>query len=291
MLHHAQRRGSFGVFAALSLALLAAPAVATAAPSDVDGARAAPVETPAPAPAPEQPAPEQPAPPEVIDGGATLEGPRDPAEHDVPMTRIVSGPALPRRGVGMLASGAALTGLGVAGRVALEVFWGAVVGLKPGDPFQRTSTGNIILLTNMNNVLVASGLGLMSGGLHRRGFYDGRVHRPRSLAADDAGLAHDERARYEKLRRDGIIVLTLGAALWGSTRGIFLSVVNACETNACVYGYLESTYWVTATMIHAGAGMLAYSSGRLRASHGRRARWALAPMLGPARGLSVAGSF
>ncbi len=213
----------------------------------------------------------------------------DAEPSDIPMSRMaVAPPAITSSGVGMLTSGAILAGLGVGGRVAMEVYWGAVVGLKPSDPFQKSSIRNIILLTNINNVFVVSGLGLLTGGLYRRGLYDG-MHRPRPL--DDKAPTT---ARYEKMRRDGAIILTLGAALWGSTRGIFLGIANDCTSNGCVYGYLESTYWATAIMVHVGAGMLAYSSGRLRADRGReraRIRWTLTPMLGRARGLGVAGSF
>ncbi len=287
--------------AALTLALLGAPSLASAAPATIAEPESSEANAAEPASEPATPAaPGIDAPPAASEPATLISSSEASARPETsgdeplggahaPMSRMAYGPhVIPPRGVGMLTSGAVLAGLGVAGRVALEVYWGAVVGLEPSDPFQKTSTRNIILLTNVNNVFVVSGLGLLAGGLYRRGLHDG-MQRPRPLA-DKATT----KARFEKMRRDGVIILTLGAALWGSTRGIFLGIANDCSTNGCVYGYLESTYWATAIMVHVGAGMLAYSSGRLRADRGReqaRFRWTLTPMLGRARGLGVAGSF
>lgn len=230
----------------LLAAVLAAaePAVAepTAAPPDASTTAA-----PAPAPAAEPPAP----------------------------TAITIQP-LPKSGRGMLIAGGVLTGLGVVGRIALEVYWSTAAQIVPSDPFQRWSLKDLAFVTNWNNLMFfAPGLGLMTAGAHRRGYYD---------------VARGHRRDARRMRLVGLGMLGGGLGLLALTRALFVPIADACPSNSCAYTYLETTFWIGAGATFAGAAHLAYAAGQRRG--GPVARVRVAPSLSPTfAGFTLAGRF
>jgi hypothetical protein len=181
-----------------------------------------------------------------------------------------------RRGTGLIATGAALTGIGVAGRFALEGFWFGVVGLDPKARFGTWSVANIALVTNMNNVFVLSGAGLLAGGLFRRGRW-----------AAAKGRQPYGRLASKGMRRLGWSLFGAGIGAWVVSRWLSMVVIDECRTNACVYGFLESTYWLSAALAIPGLALAAHAEG-----FSQRAQMALQPL--PVRGgggLQLGGRF
>lgn len=179
-----------------------------------------------------------------------------------------------KTGRGMLIAGGVLTGVGVLGRIGLEVFWSTAAQLHPGSPFGTWSLANIAFLTNWNSAMFfGPGLGLLAGGAYRRGRHEaGR------------GTVRDAR----QIRRLGIGLLGGGLGLWALTRALMLPIANSCGSNACFYTTLESTFWISAGATFAGAAHLAYAQGYLRGA----ARVRVAPSLTPSfAGFAVSGRF
>ncbi|MDC0718761.1 hypothetical protein [Nannocystis bainbridge] len=238
--------------------VLAAPGeeASGASPAAVDGTEAATSTSPTPA---------DPAAP-----GALVPAP--------PATRpavVVSSPVRrAKTGRGLLIAGGVLTGLGVVGRIGLEVFWSTAAQIVPNDPFARWSTANLVFVTNWNNLMFfGPGLGLLTAGAYRRGGHE-------------AGLGKLRDAR--RMRLVGIGLLGGGLGLWALSRALFLPIADACPSNRCAYTTLETTFWVGAGAIFAGAAHLAYATGYSRAA----ARVQVAPSLGPGfAGLGLTGRF
>lgn len=184
-----------------------------------------------------------------------------------------SAPTKRKTGRGLLIAGSVLTGVGALGRVGLEVFWTTTAGLKPGEPFGRWSLANIAFLTNWNSVMFfGPGLGLLTAGAHRRGRDDAARGRPLDLT------------RRHKL---GVGLLSGGLGLFVLSRALLLPLSRACDTNACFYGAMESTFWVSAGATFVGATQLAYTRGARRG-----ANISLVPSLGRGfAGLAAAGAF
>ncbi|MCA9688910.1 MAG: hypothetical protein KC636_04825 [Myxococcales bacterium] len=190
-------------------------------------------------------------------------------------------PQRPRAGRGLLVAGDVFMALGFLGRVGLEVFWIAGAKLRPNEPFGRWSLSNVIFVSNWPNVFTATSLGLITAGSYRRG---------RAQYDLDGGAAHREtRAVHTR----GLIILGVGLTSWLLTRALFIPVVNACHTNGCVYGYLESTHWATGALIFTGAAMSAQAGGYLRQrDRPRRVSLSVAPTLGQTyQGLTLTGAF
>ena len=181
---------------------------------------------------------------------------------------------LQRDGRAMLVAGGLLTGAGVLGRVGLEVFWRTTAGLEPGAPFGKWSLANIAFVTNWNSAMfLGPGLGLLAGGMYRR-------------ARHDALPGRGQAAR--RMRRVGVGLLGGGLGLWVLTRAVMLPIADACGSNACFYGTLESTFWIGTAATFTGALHLAYAQGHLRGA----SRVQLAPSLGMGfTGLTVSGRF
>lgn len=217
--------------------------------------------------------------PEAGASQADAEGPSEPAAASpAPSVTASDGTAAkpgqrPRTGRGMLIAGGVLTGLGVVGRIGLEVFWGTAAQIVPTDPFPRWSVANIVFLTNWNNVMFfGPGLGLLTAGAYRRGKHQ----------AELGGARNGER-----MRRVGIGMLAGGLGLWALSRALFLPISGACS-NRCAYATLETTFWISAGAIFAGAAHLAYGTGYAR----NRAALRVAPGIGPGfAGVSLAGRF
>lgn len=177
-----------------------------------------------------------------------------------------------RTGRGMLIAGGVLTGLGVVGRIGLEVFWSTAARIVPTDPFARWSTANVVFLTNWNNLMFfGPGLGLLTAGAYRRGAHEARI-----------GEIRDTR----RMRKVGIGMLSGGLGLWALSRALFLPIADACGSNRCAYTTLETTFWIGAGAIFAGAAHLAYATGY------SRARVSVAPSFAPGLvGLGLSGRF
>jgi hypothetical protein len=178
-----------------------------------------------------------------------------------------------RTGRGMLIAGGVLTGLGVLGRIGLEVFWSTAAKIVPDDPFPRWSVPNLVFLTNWNNIMFfGPGLGLLTAGAYRRGGHEAR-----------SGRLRDAR----KMRAVGIGLLAGGLGLWALSRALFLPISDNCS-NRCAYTTLETTFWIGAGATFAGAAHLAYATGYQRGKPTVR----VAPGLGPGyAGLALAGRF
>lgn len=178
-----------------------------------------------------------------------------------------------RTGRGMLIAGGVLTGLGVVGRIGLEVFWSTAAKIVPTDPFPRWSVANVVFVTNWNNVMFfGPGLGLLTAEAYRRGGHEARL-----------GLVRDAR----RMRKVGIGLLAGGLGLWALSRALFLPISDACS-NRCTYTTLETTFWIGAGATFAGAAHLAYATGYARS----RATVRVAPAFSPGfAGVALAGRF
>jgi hypothetical protein len=181
----------------------------------------------------------------VLAGSPGTQSESAPAAAATPA--VQDAPKRERKGLGLLITGASVAGLGAVSRIAMEGFWFGTVGLRAQDPFQRWSVNGIITMTNLGNVFVAPGLTMVGVGAFRRGHYLG-----------DAILSPKQRATRRKL---GWALLGSGAGLFVLTRAIAMPVVNACESNGCVYGYLESTYWLSLAALTPGLVMTSWSAG------------------------------
>jgi len=179
-----------------------------------------------------------------------------------------------KTGRGLLIAGGVLTGLGVVGRIGLEVFWSTAAQIVPTDPFARWSTGNLVFVTNWNNLMFfGPGLGLLTAGAYRRGGHEAGLGKPRDA---------------RRMRLVGIGLLSRGLGLWALSRALFLPIADACPSNRCAYTTLETTFWIGTGAIFAGAAHLAYGTGYSRAA----AKVSVAPSLGPGfAGLGLAGRF
>ncbi|WP_422882930.1 hypothetical protein [Nannocystis pusilla] len=223
----------------------------------------------------------EPASPTAVDGteaaSAPAPTPADPVATGAVVPAPTTAPARPTRaktGRGLLIAGGVLTGLGVVGRIGLEVFWSTAAQIVPTDPFARWSTANLVFVTNWNNLMFfGPGLGLLTAGAYRRGGHE-------------AGLGKVRDAR--RMRLVGIGLLSGGLGLWALSRALFLPIADACPSNRCAYTTLETTFWIGAGAIFAGAAHLAYGTGYSRAA----AKVQVAPSLGPGyAGLGLAGRF
>ncbi|MDC0675029.1 hypothetical protein [Nannocystis radixulma] len=179
-----------------------------------------------------------------------------------------------KTGRGMLIAGGVLTGLGVVGRIGLEVFWSTAAQIVPTDPFGRWSTANLAFVTNWNNLMFfGPGLGLLTAGAYRRGGHEARLGKVRDA---------------KRMRLVGIGLLSGGLGLWALSRALFLPIADACPSNRCAYTTLETTFWIGTGAIFAGAAHLAYGTGYSKAA----AKVSVAPSLGPGfAGLGLAGRF
>jgi hypothetical protein len=175
-----------------------------------------------------------------------------PAEEQPPASRATTaGESRTRSGTGLLIAGGITGALGLGFRVALEGFWFGTVGLPANDPFQRWSISGIATVTNLGNAFVAPGLAMVGVGAYRRG---------------RAGLVRSDVAS-RRGRLAGWALLGAGAGLFAVTRAAALPVLRSCSTNGCAYGYLESTYWVSAVLFTPG---LVLTTLALGASRGER---------------------
>lgn len=193
-----------------------------------------------------------------------------------------------RRGRAMTIAGATLTGLGLAGRLAIDVFLGTVADLDAREPYGRWNIGPFFMATVFSNAPTIAGIGLLGGGLYRE------------------ARAHGRRFRHPPSRRNKRIgwgLLGGGLGLWALSRATFLPWTKACRSNGCAYGYLESSYFLSAGMVITGAAIVARQRGFERAEAyedanyieiaGRRRRApSLTPVVSPTfQGLSVSGRF
>lgn len=248
--------------ALLLAVVLAAPASASEASApdpapaaaDTPGAAETSATPPADAPSPDSTTP---------DTSATLRS-------------IPAPPGARKTGRGLLIAGGVLTGFGVLGRIALEVYWSTAAQIVPGDPFGRWSVANVALVTNMNNVLFfGTGLGLLTAGARRRGDADAWSGRWRD---------------HRRMRLVGIGLLGGGLGLLALSRALFIPIADACPTNVCAYTTLETTFWIGAGATFAGAAHLAYAVGQQRSGSNVRVR--VTPNLAPTfAGLALAGRF
>ncbi|WAS90228.1 hypothetical protein [Nannocystis punicea] len=228
----------------------------------------------------------EPATPAAVDGT-----PADAATPATPADATATGamtPAAPvpeaspgrkaKTGRGLLIAGGVLTGLGVVGRIALEAYWSTAAQIVPTDPFARWSTANLVFVTNWNNLMFfGPGLGLLTAGAYRRGAHEASLGKVRDA---------------QRMRRVGIGLLGGGLGLWVLSRALFLPIAEACPSNRCAYTTLETTFWIGAGAIFAGAAHLAYGTGYLRAGARARVRVQVAPSFGPGfGGLALAGRF
>lgn len=180
-----------------------------------------------------------------------------------------------RSGKAMMATGGALLGLGVLGRIAIEGFWVGVARLEPREPFGAWSLPNIALFTAFSNAFVLPGLTLMSVGVGRYG---------RWRAQSEGFVA--PRWTGRRAERVGWGLVAGGLALWVVTRALAGPIMTLCRSNGCAYGYLESTHWVALSAVTSGAIVVG-----LNASDDPRAL-AWGPWLGAGvSGWSVGGRF
>jgi hypothetical protein len=229
----------------------------------------------------------EPATPAAVDGTpADAATPATPVDANAtgamtPAPRVVGGAspgAKAKTGRGLLIAGGVLTGLGVVGRIGLEVFWSTAAQIVPTDPFARWSTANLVFVTNWNNLMFfGPGLGLLTAGAYRRGAHEASLGKQRDA---------------QRMRRVGIGLLGGGLGLWVLSRALFLPIAEACPSNRCAYTTLETTFWIGAGAIFAGAAHLAYGTGYLRAGARAHVRVHMAPSFGPGfGGLALAGRF
>ncbi len=218
---------------------------------------------------------------------APTSGAPDPGFHQPSAELLKRRHAEARRGRILTIAGATLTGLGLAGRIGLDVFLATVAGLGPREPYGRWSVGSFFMATTFTNVPTLVGVGLLGGG----SYHGARAHGRR--------FAHRS-SRRNKRRAWGLIGGGLG--LWGLSRALFLPWTRACQSNACAYGYLEPTYFVSAGLVIGGVILAARESGFERAEaeekadyiklQSRRPRATLTPVVGPGfQGLSLSGRF
>ncbi len=245
----------------LGPALILAAALAATQPPDGEPAATEPVATDAAA---------EPAAPE----------PPPTAAPEPPPAAPTAAPTIARKpsaktGRGMLIAGGVLTGLGVVGRIALEVYWSTAAQIVPDDPFQRWSLKNLAFVTNWNNLMFfGPGLGLLTAGAYRRGRHEAERGEPRDA---------------RRLRLVGAGMLGGGLGLLALTRALFIPISSACPTNVCAYTTLETTFWIGAGATFAGAAHLALAAGHRR---GATARVRVTPALTPTfAGLALAGRF
>jgi hypothetical protein len=188
----------------------------------------------------------------------------------------------------MTIAGAALTGLGLAGRLGIDVFLGTVADLDAREPYGRWNIGPFFMATVFSNAPTIAGIGLLGGGLYRE------------------ARAHGRRFQHPPSRRNKRIgwgLLGGGLGLWALSRATFLPWTKACRSNGCAYGYLESSYFLSAGMVIAGTALVARQRGFERAEAyedanyieiaGRRRRAPnVTPVVSPTfQGLSVSGRF
>lgn len=183
----------------------------------------------------------------------------------------------PRSGRGMLATGGALLGLSVVGRIVVEAFWGGPADLKASDPFGEWSIPVIAFTTGFPNALVVPGIITTAFGARRYGRW--RVEQGRRPA---------DPVRVRRNWRLGWGLTGGGLSLWALTRAVAVPVLRACETNGCAYGYVESTFWLSLGAVVPGVVMVGLAAGERRASP----PVSIAPMVGSgARGLALGGRF
>lgn len=185
-----------------------------------------------------------------------------------------------RDGRGLLIAGGVLTGLAAGYRIGVEAFWGTRDELPPDGAFGRWSVPTIVLTTNLGNLpLLVPGAAMLIAGSHRRGVAEGW--------ADYEGKRVRE---WSRLHKAGIGLLAGGLTLWGFGRALFLSWIDLCPTNACVYGMLETTFWAGGGMAIAGGMLTAYARGYKRGA--RVVNIAVLPNVTPTMsGLSLTGRF
>jgi len=192
-----------------------------------------------------------------------------------------------RRGRALTIAGATLTGLGLAGRIGFDVFLATVADLAPREPFGQWSIGPIFMATTFTNVPTLTGIGLLGGG----SYYQARAH----------GRRFDHPSS-RRTKRTAWGLLGGGLGLWAVSRALFVPWTRACESNACAYGYLEPTYFVSAGLVITGVVLLARESGFARAEaeetadyikiRARRPTPTLSPIVTPGfQGLSLSGRF
>ncbi len=192
-----------------------------------------------------------------------------------------------RRGRALTIAGATLTGLGLAGRIGFDVFLATVADLAPREPFGQWSIGPIFMATTFTNVPTLAGIGLLGGG----SYYEARAHGRRF---DHPSSRRTKRAAWG--------LLGGGLGLWAVSRALFVPWTRACQSNACAYGYLEPTYFVSAGLVVTGVVLLARESGFARAEaeekadyikiRARRPTPTLSPIVTPGfQGLSLSGRF
>lgn len=213
--------------------------------------------------------------PPAADEPAPLPAAAPPAEPAPAPARKPAGPKRPA-GRGLTIAGGVLTGLGVAGRLGIDVFLATVADLRPSEPYGTWSVGAFFMATSFSNVPTLTGIGLLGAGAYRRGHWDGQRGRTPSRA----------RARL------GWGLLGGGLGLWGLSRALFFPWVNVCQTNGCAYGYLETTYYASAGLAIAGLTMVTREAGLRRADDEREAGYIrITPLFGPSQGLALSGRF
>ena len=227
---------------------------------------------------------EGPTSPELAD--PSTEPTSDPIERPSPAL-IQRRKADARRGRALTIAGATLTGLGLAGRIGIDVFLATVADLAPREPFGRWSIGPIFMATTFSNVPTLVGVGLLGGG----SYHEARAH----------GRRFDHPAS-RRTKRTAWGLLGGGLGLWGLSRALFIPWTRACESNACAYGYLESTYFISAGLVISGVVLVAREAGFSRAQaegkadyiklQARRRAPTLTPVVAPGfQGLSLSGRF
>ncbi|MEZ4383231.1 MAG: hypothetical protein R3A79_18025 [Nannocystaceae bacterium] len=250
----------------------------------------APIPAPAPAPAPAEAAPTEDPRQEEAAASAPTEAPATSAPaDDPPDPRVLRRRRQEaRRGRAMTIAGATLTGLGLVGRLGIDVFLGTVADLDANEPYGRWSVGPFFMATTFSNVPTIAGIGLLGGGLYR----EARAHGRR--------FQHPPSARSKRV---GWGLLGGGLGLWALSRALFLPWTKACQSNGCAYGYLESSYFLSAGMVITGVAIVARQAGFERAEAyedanyieiaGRRRRApSVTPVVSPTfQGLSLSGRF
>lgn len=181
-------------------------------------------------------------------------------------------------GRGMTIAGAVITGLGLAGRLGVDVFLGTVADLQPREPYGTWSVGPFFMATTFTNVPTLVGVGLLGGGAYREGHRDGGLR----------GTLPDRRKK-----QIGWGLLGGGLGLWALSRALFYPWVRVCESNACAYGWLETTYYASAGLAIVGLRGVAYQAGLGRAKRERDADYIhITPVLSPTlQGLALSGRF
>lgn len=269
--------------ALVALALAAPPSTAdpqgSAPPAEADPQGDAGINEPEPEPSAD--AAEEPAPTDDASDPPPVEAPADDAASSTPAA-ATEGPARktvkvrPHRG--MTLAGAVITGLGLAGRLGIDVFLGTRAGLRASEPYGTWSVGPFFMATTFSNVPTIVGLGLLGGGAYREGHEAGALR----------GLLPDRRKRQL-----GLGLLGGGLGLWALSRAIFYPWVSACRTNGCAYGLLESTYYTSAGLVIAGLRLTLRQAGITRAKHERDADYIhITPVFSPTfRGLALTRRF